>query len=300
VNAWTHLAGTLDGTMVRVYVNGEMVGSQVQTASLVSTTGTLQIGADIFAGEHFAGLIDEVRIYNRALSQAEIQSDMTVAIGGTPPPPTTGLSINPRAATLTFRLTQQFAASSSNVSWSVDGVIGGSASSGTITTTGLYSPPSSVGTHTVRATTSDQSQSASATVYITDYSGKFMHQNDNFRTGANANETVLTPANVMFAIFGKLFSYPLDGIAYASPLYVANVNIPGPGPGQGFHNVVYVATAHDTVYAFDADGRSSTPLWQVSFINPAGGVTTVAAADTGECCDIAPEIGITGTPVIDA
>src|SRR2546430_16211256 len=101
---------------------------------------------------------------------------------------------------------------------------------------------------------------------------------------------------VTFAIFGKLFSYSLDGIAYASPLYVANVNI----PGQGFHNVVYVATAHDTVYAFDADGRSSTPLWQVSFINPAAGVTTVAAGDTGECCDIAPGIGITGTPVIDA
>src|SRR6266480_1413813 len=392
VSTWTHLAATFDGATMRLYVNGVQVASQAQTTPLRTTTGTLQIGADSYAGENFAGRVDEVRIYNRALTTAEIQTDMNTAVAPAAPDtqaPTrpsnltatavsgsqinlswtastdnvgvtgypvercqgvgctsfapivtaagttyndvglaantsysyrvratdaagnpsaysnvaqtsTGLTISPRAAALTFTRTQQFVASSSNVSWSVDGVIGGSAASGTITTTGLYSPPSSVGTHTVRATTSDQSQSASATVYITDYSGKFMHQNDNFRTGANANETVLTPANVMFAIFGKLFSYSLDGIAYASPLYVANVNIPGPGPGQGFHNVVYVATAHDTVYAFDADGRSSTPLWQVSFINPAAGVTTVAAADTGECCDIAPEIGITGTPVIDA
>ena len=70
---------------------------------------------------------------------------------------------------------------------------------------------------------------------------------------------------------------------HASPLYVANVNI----PGSGFRNVVYAATEHDSVYAFDADGQSATPLWKASFINPAAGITTVPAGDTGECCDIA-------------
>src|SRR5262249_24180179 len=81
----------------------------------------------------------------------------------------------------------------------------------------------------------------------------------------------------------------------ASPLYVPNVNI----PGRGLRNVVYVATEHDSVFACDADGLQSTPLWKVSFIDPAHGITTVPPGDTGACCDISPEIGITGSPVID-
>ena len=125
--------------------------------------------------------------------------------------------------------------------------------------------------------------------------GVFTYHNDNLRTGQDLNETVLSPANVRSASFGKRFSYPLDGLALASPLYVQNVNI----PGQGLHNVVIAATEHDSVYAFDADGRSSAPLWHDNFTNPAAGVTTVPAADTGETGDIPNEIGITGTPVID-
>src|SRR5204863_482455 len=80
-NTWTHLAGTFDGATMRLYVNGELVASQAQTAALTATAGTLQIGADSYTGENFAGRIDEVRIYNRALSAAEIQADMNTGAG---------------------------------------------------------------------------------------------------------------------------------------------------------------------------------------------------------------------------
>jgi hypothetical protein len=206
---------------------------------------------------------------------------------------TSGFAISPRVATVTFTRTQQFSAGN-GAKWFVDGVEGGSAAFGTITTSGLYTPPNIAGTHTVTAVSPAQS-AANATVYVVNYPGTFTRDVDTIRTGLNPNETVLSPANVNAANFGKLFSYAIDGISDASPLYVANVNI----PGKGYHNVVYVATEHDSVYAFDADGLQTTPLWQVSFIDPANGITTVPPGDTGEDLDISPEIGITGSPVID-
>jgi hypothetical protein len=118
-------------------------------------------------------------------------------------------------------------------------------------------------------------------------------QYDNARTGADLNETRLTPQNVNAASFGKLFTLQVDGDIYAQPLYLAGVEI----PGKGKHNVVFIATEHDSVYAFDADGQPSTPLWQVSFVAGAG-VTTVPAIAV-QCPFIRPEIGITPTPVID-
>ena len=84
LNAWSHLAGTYDGATLRLYVNGVLVVSQPFTGSIVTSTGALRLGGNSLWGEYFTGRIDEVRIYNRALSQSEIQTDMNTAVGGTP------------------------------------------------------------------------------------------------------------------------------------------------------------------------------------------------------------------------
>lgn len=113
------------------------------------------------------------------------------------------------------------------------------------------------------------------------------YHNDVARTGQNLNETVLTTANVNSTTFGKLRSLPVDGKVDAQPLYLAQLAI-----GGATRNVLYVATEHGSVYAFDAD--AGTLLWQVSTLG-SGEVTS----DARGCDQITPEIGITATPVID-
>jgi hypothetical protein len=125
------------------------------------------------------------------------------------------------------------------------------------------------------------------------------YQGDNSRAGAYLNETILTPSNVNAKQFGKIFQHSVDGQVYAQPLIQTAVAV----AGRGTHNVVFVATEHDTVYAFDADsaaGLNAEALWQVNFSDPANGVVPVPASDYLRCPAVVPEIGITGTPVIDA
>jgi hypothetical protein len=114
------------------------------------------------------------------------------------------------------------------------------------------------------------------------------YHNDNARTGQALNETILTPSNVNSTQFGKLFQITVDGKVDAQPLYASQVAI----PSQGTHNVLYVATENDSVYAFDAD--TGAQLWQVSVL-PAG----ETPSDDRGCTQVFPEIGITATPVID-
>jgi hypothetical protein len=124
------------------------------------------------------------------------------------------------------------------------------------------------------------------------------YRNNLARSGENLEERILAPSNVRPAQFGKLFSYPVDGQVYAQPLYAPAVAI----PGKGIHNVVLVATAHDTVYAYDADsadGQNASPLWQVSLAKATEGESPASLSDVLGCNSMTPEIGITGTPVID-
>jgi hypothetical protein len=125
------------------------------------------------------------------------------------------------------------------------------------------------------------------------------YHNDNGRTGQNLEEMGLTPANVAPGSFGQLFSYSVDGQVYAQPLYLEGVGL----PDGTVHNIVYVATEHDSVYALDANDPTAGPngngvLWQTSFIDPANGVLPFSTADAYGCTQISPELGITATPVI--
>src|ERR1035438_5011109 len=124
---------------------------------------------------------------------------------------------------------------------------------------------------------------------------------DNARSGSNPNETILTTSNVNSTSFGKLFSQSVDAQIYAQPLYMAGLTI----SGKGTHNVVFIATENDSVYAFDADnngGANASPLWQISLLSGSHGAGSGATAIPNgnlSTTDINPLVGVTGTPVID-
>ncbi|HKW32626.1 MAG TPA: hypothetical protein VJN92_06450 [Candidatus Acidoferrum sp.] len=119
-------------------------------------------------------------------------------------------------------------------------------------------------------------------------------QYDNLRTGTTPNEKTLTPQNVNSSQFGRLGAFRVDGAVFAQPLFVPGVEI----PGKGKHDVLFVATEHDSVYAFDAYRPNDVPLWQVSLLDKKRDEETVGARDA-QCPFIEPEVGITSTPVID-
>jgi hypothetical protein len=205
------------------------------------------------------------------------------------------LTVMPTSAMLAPNGTQQFTAmvtgtTTTGVTWSVDGVAGGNNTVGTISSSGLYTAPSTMGTHTVTATSSalpSYGVSASATVTGAPPGvvSVLTYRNDDVRDGANLNETTLNLSNVNSGQFGKLFSLPVDAQVYAQPLYLPNLTING-----SQYNVLFVATENDTVYAFDADGGSQSPLWSQHLDTP---------LQINDEEGIKPLLGITSTPVID-
>jgi outer membrane protein assembly factor BamB len=121
-----------------------------------------------------------------------------------------------------------------------------------------------------------------------------IYQYDNSHSGTNTNETILTPSNVNVSQFGRKMVFPVQGYVYAQPLYVPNLTIGGTS-----HNVLFVATEHDQLYAFDVN--SGQQLWHTNFLATVGLqliISTVSSSDVN-CGDLVPEIGITATPVID-
>ena len=205
-------------------------------------------------------------------------------------------TITPSQSAIGPSTTQQFAATVSGitntgVTWLVDGVTGGNSSVGTISTSGLYTAPSGLGAHTVTAASVAYPAdvvNAPLTVINEAPLAVLTYHNDDARDGAYTQETTLMPSNVNSTQFGKLVSYPVDGQIYGQPLYVPQLTING-----AKHDVVFVATQNNSVYAFDADATSSNPstFWQVNLGAPKG-----AYDDAGPW----PVVGVLSTPVIDS
>jgi len=236
-----------------------------------------------------------------------------------PPPPATPTTVvvSPQNASMrdaggvqAFRATGYYSDGSmqnltATATWASTNAGVATISAGTATTQSLPAGQSA-GFTTITATVSGVRGTAILSVTShtgNGFAGVFTQHNDNARTGQNLNETVLTPVVVgNTATFGKIFSQPVDGFIYAQPLYVPSVAI----AGLGTHNVIYVATEGDTVFAFDADnnaGPNANPLWQASLIamnhGATAGETTVSSANDIGCTDLVPQVGITSTPVID-
>jgi hypothetical protein len=218
----------------------------------------------------------------------------------------TVMSVTPATTAITLARTQQFTATvpgTGPATWTVDGISGGNPSVGTVSENGLFTAGTAAGVHTVAATSvANNKHSANAIAAVTDLAGVYTYHNNQFRDGTNTQEYALTTSTVTTAHFGKLTSCSVDGAIYGQPLWVANLMV-----GGAKHNVVFVTTQHDSLYAFDADAVPCVKLWSASLIDTshggASGETSVPSsmlgASPGVTPDVIPKIGITGTPVID-
>jgi len=227
-------------------------------------------------------------------SVADSKSSASATITVFAIPTDLAVTISPKRGGITLSQTLKFSAAVQNdptnegVTWT--------ASSGTFTnvtsTSATYRPPSNPGVYIVTATSAlDVTKSASTTIGVTGLSGVTTYHNDATRAGVNSQEFALTPSNVHTSTFAKLFSCPVDAAVYTQTLWVANLTIAG-----ATHNVIFTATSHNTVYAFDADANPCVTYWSKQLVP--SGETWPTVADIGGD-DIHPDLGIVGTPVID-
>ena len=213
------------------------------------------------------------------------------------------------AQTLPVTATVQNDVAAAGVTWSASGPACSGTSCGTFagatSRSATYVAPNTPGIYSITATSvTDVTKSASTSIGVTDLTGVLTYHNNLSRDGTNPHEFALTPSNVNTATFGKLFSCQADGAIYAQPLWVPNLSVAGSS-----HNVIIVATQHESLYAFDADATPCMTLWHVNLVDSAhggsSGETSVLSGGSGALVgsgygDISPEVGITGTPVIDA
>jgi Putative Ig domain len=221
------------------------------------------------------------------------------------------VSISPQRAALTVMETLSTLTATTNdsagVTWSISPSGSNASFSPSTSLSGAkvtFTAPSAAGVYTITAkSVTDITASSSITVGVTDLAGVYTYHNDLARDGVNGQEYALTTSSVSTSTFGKLFACTVDGAIYAQPLWVANLTV-----NSAKHNVVFVATQHDSLYAFDADANPCVQLWKVSLIDTSHGgttgETTVPSGVPGYLVgqgagDITPEVGVTGTPVID-
>ena len=248
-------------------------------------------------------------------SSSPVQTN-TVNLPLTVSPSSITVSISPKRAALTVAQALSVVSTTNDlagINWSVTGSACNGNACGTFSSAHAlsgaavtYTAPSAAGTYTIAATSAtDGTVSASVGIAVTDLSGVTTYHNNTARNGANTQEYALSPSTVTTSTFGKLFSCTVDGAVYAQPLWVPNLTI-----ASAKHNVVVVATQNDGLFAFDADTNTTpcTPLWHANLIDSAhggnSGESSVPSSGTGALVgsgngDIAPEVGVTGTPVID-
>ncbi len=288
---WALTSGTLPAGLSLNASTGTITGAPTATASATPLTFTLTDSSSP-AQTKSVSLTLTVSASSISVSLSRKRAALTV---------TQSLSILPTTNDL------------AGVNWTASGSSCNGNTCGTFssanTQTGVavtYTAPSTAGLYTITATSvTIAAVSASVAIAVTDLAGVTTYHNNVSRNGANTQEYALTTSIVSTPTFGKLFSCSVDAAVYTQPLWVPNLTI-----SSAKHNVILVATQNDSLYAFDADTNSTpcTPLWHANLIDSAHGAnsgeTSVLSVGSGALVgqgagDIAPEVGVTGTPVID-